>query len=338
MSEDSSLDPKSKTPIYIQIAELFISKIENGILSTNMILPSVRDLIKQNNVSKDTVEKAYSELKKRGYIYSAFGKGYFVAPINRSDTLNILFILNNFSLFKQRIYNSFVETIGDKATVSFQVFNYNPHTLNEILENNLWEFNYIVITPFFEINSDPNLCIDVLKKIPENKLVLVDGFMPGVNCKKAVFQDFDSDLIAALTEAKSLISKYKIISIIVPTYKHQLNAVIERSLRQFGDQNKLKVNAFVDVTNIILKKGTLYLILSDEDLVLLLLKAREAKFKIGIDIGIISYNESELKDLLNISVVSTDFKQIGQKAAELILEDKNCLIKNPCTIINRGSI
>jgi len=80
------------------------------------------------------------------------------------------------------------------------------------------------------------------------------------------------------------------------------------------------------------------LVLSDEDLVVLLLKAREMHFKVGFDIGIISYNESELKDLLNISVVSTDFKQIGEKAAELILQNKNKLIRNPCTIINRGSI
>ena len=139
--------------------------------------------------------------------------------------------------------------------------------------------------------------------------------MTTVNCKKAVFQDFETDLIATLTEAKSLISKYKLFSIIMPTYKHQLNAVIEQSLRQFGNENKLKVNALLDVSNIKLKKGTLYLLLSDEDLIIILLKARKANFKIGVDIGIISY-----------------------KAAELILENKNALIKNSCTIINRGSI
>jgi len=250
MSEKESLNSKIKTPIYIQIAELFISKIKSETLSPNSILPSVRDLMKSYSVSKDTIEKAYSELKKRGFIYSAVGKGYFVAPINRSDKLNILFVLNNFSLFKQKIYNSFVNKMGDKATVSFQVFNYNPRTLNEIIENNIWSFNYFVVTPFFEINSDPILCAEILKKIPENKLVLVDGFMPDIHCKKAVFQDFHTDLIAALTESKKLIRRYKLISIIMPTYKHQLNTVIENALIQFGNENNINVSTLMDVSNI----------------------------------------------------------------------------------------
>lgn len=45
--------------------------------------------------------------------------------------------------------------------------------------------------------------------------------------------------------------------------------------------------------------------------------------------GIISYNETDLMDVLGISVISTDFKKMGITAAELILTNKNEIIKNP---------
>ncbi len=50
---------------------------------------------------------------------------------------------------------------------------------------------------------------------------------------------------------------------------------------------------------------------------------------IGQDIGIISSNEMPLKSLLDITVVSTDFDQMGKTAAELILKGKNSIVKNP---------
>ena len=338
MLGDYSFDPKCKTPIYIQIADLFVSQIEQGILVTDSILPSVRELIKKYNVSKDTIEKAYSELKKRGYIYSVVGKGYFVSSVDKNDKLKILCILNNFSLFKQKIYYSFVNAVGEKASVEFQVYNYNTNTLKEIIEKNLWKFNYFVVTPFFEISTDPDLCTKILKLIPKNKLVFVDRYLPNIKCSKAVYQDFQKDIIEALNETKELLQKYQICSVVLPTYKHQLNAVVECALRQFGEENNLQVNSLDDVSSLSLTKGSVYIMLSDEDLLVLLLKIRNSNFKIGEDIGIISYNESELKDLLNITVVTTDFQKMGETTAELILNNKNELIKNPFKIIKRGSL
>ncbi len=44
-------------------------------------------------------------------------------------------------------------------------------------------------------------------------------------------------------------------------------------------------------------------------------------FKIGEDVGVISYNETAIKKIIlsGITTISTDFKMIGAKAAELIL-------------------
>lgn len=338
MSRDTPLNPKSNTPIYLQIAELFISKIESGILTPNSIIPSVRDLMKSYTVSKDTIEKAYSELKKKGYIYAAAGKGYFVSPINTSDKLKVLCVLNNFSLFKQKIYYSFVNSLGDNACVDFQVHNYNPNTLKSIIEPNIWQYNYIVIMPIFENGTDPESYLTVLKSIPTNKLILLDKFIPDINCNKAVYQDFHADIVGALTKAKPYISKYKNKVAFLPRNKHELSEIIGKGIEQYGIENNQKIVLSYDILNELITKNTFYIVLSDEDLVVLLIKARELNLKVGVDIGIISYNESELKDLLDITVVSTDFQLMGETAAELIKENRNEIIKNPFRIIKRGSI
>jgi len=338
MSINTPLNPKSKTPIYLQIAEFFISNIERGILTPNSIIPSVRDLKKSYSVSKDTIEKAYSELKKKGYIYAASGKGYFVSPINTSDKLRILCVLNNFSLFKQKIYYSFVKSLGDLACVDFQVHNYNPNTLKAILESNIWQYNYIVIMPIFESGTDPELYLNILKSIPENKLILLDKFIPNINCNKAVYQDFHADIIGALTQAKPYLSKYKNKVAFLPRNKHELSEIIGKGIEQYGKENNQKIVLTYDILKESITKNSFYLVLSDEDLVVLLLKARELNLKVGVDIGIISYNESELKELLDITVVSTDFQLMGETAAELIKENRNEIIKNSFKIIKRGSL
>ena len=41
------------------------------------------------------------------------------------------------------------------------------------------------------------------------------------------------------------------------------------------------------------------------------------EYTLGKEIGVISYNETPLKDLLGITVISTDFNQMGATAADL---------------------
>ena len=59
---------------------------------------------------------------------------------------------------------------------------------------------------------------------------------------------------------------------------------------------------------------------------------------LGDDIGIISYNDTPLKDLLGITVVSTDFDQMGRTTAELILEKRVDRVKNPFYLTERESL
>ena len=67
-----------KMPIYKQIAQSIGKQIEKGVLKKDFLLPSINIFSDEHAVARDTVERAYKELKKQGYITSVSGKGFYV--------------------------------------------------------------------------------------------------------------------------------------------------------------------------------------------------------------------------------------------------------------------
>ena len=72
------IDYNDKRPIYEQIIDCFQTLIINGGLEPNMQLPSVRSLAIDLAINANTIQRAYSELEREGYIYSVKGRGNFV--------------------------------------------------------------------------------------------------------------------------------------------------------------------------------------------------------------------------------------------------------------------
>jgi DNA-binding transcriptional regulator YhcF (GntR family) len=68
-----------RTPIYTQIMDLIKRRIAVGELKVGQQLPSVRDLAQQVVVNPNTVQKAYFELEREGYVAIQRGMGTFVS-------------------------------------------------------------------------------------------------------------------------------------------------------------------------------------------------------------------------------------------------------------------
>lgn len=78
------LDLQSRIPIYEQLYKKIVELIIKGVLKEHEQLPSVRSLAKDININPNTVAKAYQELERNNIIYSAAGRGSFVAGINET--------------------------------------------------------------------------------------------------------------------------------------------------------------------------------------------------------------------------------------------------------------
>lgn len=73
------IDYHDKRPIYEQIIDRFQLLILNGALEPDSQLPSVRSLAVELSINTNTIQRAYSELERRGLIYSIKGRGNFVS-------------------------------------------------------------------------------------------------------------------------------------------------------------------------------------------------------------------------------------------------------------------
>lgn len=74
------IDPRSKAPLYEQLAQQLRWQIAMGFLSPDEPLPSVRQLSGELGINPNTIQKAYRQMEQEGLIYSRAGKGNFVTP------------------------------------------------------------------------------------------------------------------------------------------------------------------------------------------------------------------------------------------------------------------
>lgn len=80
------IDVKSRVPIYEQIIENVKRLIIQGVLLPEEKLPSVRSLAQELTINPNTIQKAYRELEREGYVISRPGKGSFVNDM--TETMN----------------------------------------------------------------------------------------------------------------------------------------------------------------------------------------------------------------------------------------------------------
>lgn len=73
------IDYKDTRPIYEQIVERYKMLILKGAMQPDEQLPSVRNLAMELSINPNTIQKAYAELERQGFIYVIKGRGNFVS-------------------------------------------------------------------------------------------------------------------------------------------------------------------------------------------------------------------------------------------------------------------
>ena len=105
-------------------------------------LPSINQLSAQYGVSRDTVFKAFLDLRERGLIDSTPGKGYYVT----SQVTNILLLLDEYTPFKEALYNSFIKHLPINYKVDLLFHQYNERLFNTIIRESIGKYKkYIVM-------------------------------------------------------------------------------------------------------------------------------------------------------------------------------------------------
>ncbi|AOW20577.1 GntR family transcriptional regulator [Urechidicola croceus] len=310
---DLNINHVGDIPKYQQIVIAITEGIAKNLLHIGDALPSVNTICKDNQLSRDTVFKAYSILKDQGVIESVPNKGYYVA----SETRKVLLVLDTFKAYKEVLYHSFTNNLPENVITDVQFHHYNIDNFKTIINNSLGKYyKYIVM------NFDNSEVPDSLSKISNEKLLLIDWNIHSTKNNNYLFQDFGQAFMNSLAEATALFKKYKQIDFVYPTFtNHPIETV--SYFKKYCEKNNFKYNIITNSNEFNIEKNTAYISVSDRILGLFLEQCRDKNFEPGEDVGFLSYNETPMKKFIykGISVISTDFKELGTKAAQFITED-----------------
>ena len=330
MQLNLTVNQQSDVPKYQQLVNAVNNAIANSILSKGDALPSVNKVCKEFNLSKDTVFKSYQILKEQKVIDSVPTKGYFVANANKK----VLLVLDTFKAYKEVLYHSFVKNLSKEIKVDVQFHHYNIKNFKNIINNSLGNYYKYVV-----MNFDHKEVSKTIEVIPNENLLLIDWNIHTKKEKNYIFQDFGTSFYNALTLHSGAISKYKKVSFIYPTFTyHPIETVT--FCEQFCTENNIPFEVTENIEEFEIEKATLYISVSDRMLGEFLKQCKIKNLEPGKDVGILSYNETPMKQFIykGISVISTDFEQMGKKAAGFVNGNASIQQYISTNIILRNSI
>lgn len=337
MLQNLKIDSESEVPKYKQVVDLFISDIEAGIFKHGQRIPSINETSEELLLSRDTVEKAYVYMKKKGIVLAVRGKGYYINQVNVSKKLKICLIFNKLSNYKRSIYYSFVKEMGPKASVDVFIYNYDPDEFEAIVDNNLNNYDYFVILPHVR-NENANIS-KVIKKIPREKVLIVDRFLDELKDYPVVYQEYDKDIQSALSCGLDLLQKYNRLNLVFPQAEYYPPYIV-RGFRIFCQIHGFDCTIIDRMEDAEINQGEAYIIVSDDDLYAFIRQIKKKNWTLGKDCGVVAYNENQVKEILcdGITTISTNHEEIGQLAAQMILTKKFERIKSPFRFIRRNSL
>lgn len=144
-----SLNRNNKTPLYVQLYTNIKNNIENGNLQSHCKLPSIRKLSDDLNISKTTVENAYSQLCAEGYIINKPQSGFYTADL----------------MLKSQIGNNSTEKISKKNNTKIYRYDFTGRSVDtDDISLKLWKkyIRYIIncdylITSYGDPQGEPQL-------------------------------------------------------------------------------------------------------------------------------------------------------------------------------------
>ncbi len=325
-----TINPASNVLKFQQLIDCVIDAVSQNTLKIGDILPSVNQVCRENSLSRDTVFKAYAELKNRGIVESVPNRGYFVAQA----TTKVFLFLDTFKAYKEVLFASFRDNLPENVEVDLHFHHYNIDLFEKIIKESIGRYSKYII-----MNFDHPRVGAITSLIQSDKLLIIDWIIHSTENQSTVFQDFGQAVYDNLAENIELIKKYKEFIYLYPEFTYHPPVSIEY-FEKFAKDFNIKYKVLKEFKKLDIQKGQLYLLVSDRTLAKVLDQCEQKGLAPGEDVGIISYNETPMKKYVKdgITVLSTDFELMGKKAAEFVAHGEKMNFTVPTSLKIRSSL
>jgi DNA-binding transcriptional regulator YhcF (GntR family) len=327
------IDDSLGVPKYRQIINSIYTAISIGELKLGDKIPSLNQICTEFELSRDTVMVAFNELKAKGIINSIPGKGYYINSIEINVDQKIFLLFDELNTFKEDLYTSFLNSLDNKSTVDIYFHHFNYQVFKDLISESAGKYtSYVIMPATFDYTAD------VIGKLPKEKVYILDRLKDDLVDYPVVYQDFEQDVYDALIEGFELLQKYNNLIMIFPGGKEPEGRML--GFQRFCNEKGFKSEIIRNLTNKEMKAGEAYFVPSDRNLVRLVKMAAEKNFELGKDVGIVSFNDTVLKEVVagGITTISTDFQLMGQTLARMIQERSSEKNRNHSSLIRRNSL
>ncbi|MFD2556463.1 GntR family transcriptional regulator [Sphingobacterium tabacisoli] len=330
---DSTNNPKVK---YLQLVNHIQGLIENDDLHIGDRIPSLNQLQNECSMSKETVLKGINYLVEKGIIEAVYRKGYYVKKKDLQHSYRILLLLDKMNIMREQIYQSILTDIREVADIDVFFHHHNNKVFSNIILENLNNYTHFIVVTF--LKEDPS---SVLNQIPAHKRIIIDYNQENLEGNYSViYQDFEYDIYNSFVKLQDKIEKYERLVLIAHREAIHAEQVI-RGFVKYCNEHSITYVIQSEVVESEFKKHTGYITFSryDTDDVALIKLTKKNGYILGKDIGLLSYNDTAVKEILEggISVISTDFEQMGKSVTEVILTKKVMQKRNKTQVIIRNS-
>lgn len=317
------INKESGVPAYLQIVDYFVRRVKDGTYAPGLKVPSLNGMAGLLGLSRETVFKSYDHLCHQGLLHSRHGKGYYISNVHAQPKESILVVLSEINPNITTILSSMMSRLKEKVDVTIQFHNENLETLRNCITDGLAHYDWFCIFPHFNpVKVSDNNLISVLRRIPQNKLIVMDRFLPDLENCGMCYQHIANDIISSM---EPLVTDFRRFNRLLstPVYSALYGEEIERSLKLFCTRNHIPFEV-CDVKRLQVFKGDVFFIYGcnlGQELVSLTTKIRQRGFTIGKDIGVICYDDFQINEILldGLTTLMTDYEEMGREAAEMIL-------------------
>ena len=276
-------------------------------------LPSINQWCADYGVARDTVFNSFLDLRERGLIDSTPGKGYYVT----SQVTNVLLLLDQYTPFKEALYNSFVKRLPINYKVDLLFHQYNERLFNTIIRESVGKYNKYIV-----MNFDNEKFSTALNKINPARLLLLDFGKFEKSKYFYICQDFDESFYQALLTLEDKMHKYRhIVFLFSKGLKHPQSS--KEYFIRFCEEQGFSYEIQEDIENLVVQKGAAYIAIKQQDVVKVVKQGRLEGLKCGKDFGLLAYNDIPSYEVIDegITSLTIDWEMMGNEAANFVLND-----------------
>lgn len=322
---------------YQQLVDHINDLIQQGLLSIGDRLPSLKQLEKSLGMSKETVLKGLNHLIETGIIESVYRKGYFVRKTSMPHAYRICLLLDKMNLIRDTFYHSLFDILKEEADIDIYFHHHNFKVFSKLIQENVNSYTHFVVATF--LKEDPT---EILNAIPSQKRIIIDFDHPDLaGGSTSIYQDFEADIYDSLTQVFPKLKKYKRFILIAPHESNHAH-LIAKGFMRFCNEHKLQYIIQHEIIPEHFKKGNLYVTFGryDTEEVALIKLLRQKGYTLGSEIGLISYNNTAVKEILEggLTVIAPDFQMLAEEVANAIRTKQPVRKRIPVQIILRNSV